>query len=48
MAGVSGENSKAIDRALLEGLRGLPPDGSLAQLLRRMGATEAKRGRRLS
>jgi hypothetical protein len=44
VAGVSGGDWRAIDRALVEGLRGLPPGGSLAELLRRMGARKAKPG----
>ena len=38
------ENGKAIDRALLEGRRGPPAGGSLAGLLRGMGARDEKRG----
>ena len=44
VAGVPGETWKAIDRAMLVGLRGLPPGGSLEALLRRMGAATTKRG----
>ncbi len=44
VAGVPGETWKAIDRAMLQGLRGLPTGVSLAGLLRRMGAAPAKRG----
>ena len=44
VAGVPGERWKAIDRAMLEGLRGLPAGGSLESLLRRMGAAPAKPG----
>jgi hypothetical protein len=44
VAGRPGETWKAIDRALLEGRRGLPPGGSLAAPLRGMGAGPAKRG----
>ena len=42
VAGAPGETWKAIDLAMLDGLRGLPPGGSLAELLRRMGAAPAK------
>jgi hypothetical protein len=44
VAGRPGETWKAIDRALLEGWRGLPPGGSRAELLRSIGAGPAKPG----
>jgi hypothetical protein len=44
VAGRPGETWKAIDKALLKGERGLPPGGSLAELLRGIGAGPAKPG----
>jgi hypothetical protein len=44
VAGVPGETWKGIDLPLFKGLRGLPPGGSLVELLRGMGPGSAKPG----